>query len=197
MAVLTGGVVTKGIADPIGFGATLGPSGALLSITGPTISVSAVPPEGVVTANAGSMCIVNDPSGASVWLKSTGSGAAGWVPLSTGGGSGKGNLDVVQAYFDSTSAADILVSTLSVGDTLESAKLEVFTAFDGVSPSLTLGNPGNHSAYLGTTMIPVSTADEFISGSSLIGVATTLRLYLSLGGSTAGTGRIAISIRRA
>ena len=197
MTVLNGGIVTKDIADPIGFGAAIGPSGSLSSVTGPTIRVSAVAPDGVVTAGPGSLCIVNDPSGASVWLKATGTGATGWTALSTGGGSGKGNLDVIQAYFDYTSSADILVGTVAVGDTLEEIKFEVFTSFDGTAPSFTIGNPSDHSAYIPATTMPPNGTDTFAVGSSLVGAATSVRLYLSLGGSTAGTGRVAISIRRA
>ena len=197
MTVLAGGIVAKNIGDPIGFGANLGPGGVLLAITGPTIVVSAVVPEGVVTANVGSVCIVNDPSGASVWLKSTGSGSVGWVQFTTGGGGSSANLDVIQAYFDYTSSADILIGSVAVGDTLEEIKVEIFDAFNGTTPTISVGNPGNHDAYFAAIPVPVGGADAFWVGSSLVGASTTVRLYSSFGGSTAGTGRVSISIRRA
>lgn len=197
MSVFPRGIIAKGVGDVIGFGANLGLNGELISITGPTIFVSAVLPENVVTANVGSLCIVNDPSGASVWLKGTGTGSAGWVQFSTGGGSSSANVDVIQAYFDFTSSTDILIGTVAVGDTLEGIKVEIFDSFNGTSPTISVGDPVDHSAYFAATAIPAGTTVALWEGSSLVGAATTIRLYSSFGGSTAGTGRVSISIRRA
>jgi hypothetical protein len=196
MSVLTGGIIAKSTSDRIGFGASIGPDGALIAVTGPVFLVSAVPPEGVVSANVGSLCIVADPAGASWWGKVTGSGSVGWVVLPTSAGSGKGNLDILQAYIDPASAAAITLGTLNVGDVVEAVEVNVYTAFDGTSPAATVGtgtSPAAFAAGIGLGATGLQTYD----GGVPIASAETAKLYLSLGGSAAGLARVTLSVRRA
>jgi hypothetical protein len=196
MAVLTGGVYAKNVADPIGWGVTLNPDGSVATVTGPTMRVSAVAPDGVVTANVGSLCIVNDPAGATVWIKATGSGNTGWTVIPTPSGSGKGNLDILQAYIDTTSAAIITLGTLNPGDVVEAAEFDVYTGFDGVNPSVSIGSTTDPIAYTAATSLSRSSLVTYDGGIQIAG-AETAKAYLSLGGSAAGSARVTLSVRRA
>ena len=160
------------------------------------VCISPVSPEGVIAAIPGALCIVSTPGIVGLWQKQTGTGSTGWSQFPASAGSGKGNLDLVQAYFDFSSSADITLGLLSAGDTVEDIKIEIFTGFNGASPALTVGNPGDHAAYLGSTPISVGMITPAI-GSSLSGASIAVHLYLSLGGSTTGAGRCAVTISRA
>jgi hypothetical protein len=195
MSVLTGGIYAKETTDRFGWGAVLGPGGSVASVSGPIIAVSAVAPEGVVSGNPGSLCIVNDPSGASLWLKQTGSGSSGWAQLTPGGGSGSGNLDVLQAFIDHTSASVIMLGTLNPGDVVEGMELDVYTPFDDPAASITIGTATDPVAY--STALPLTPQSiQTSNGGIVISGTETAKIYLSLGGSTTGTARIALPIRR-
>lgn len=77
MTVLRDNIITFGLGDLIGFGATLNPDGSILAITGPTIRRSAVDPNGGVTAIAGSLALAGtglyvNLNGATAWGRTGG-----------------------------------------------------------------------------------------------------------------------------
>ena len=57
MATITGGVYAKELTDLLGIGVTLNADGSVASVTGPTIRRVTADPNGVVSANAGSLAL--------------------------------------------------------------------------------------------------------------------------------------------
>ena len=60
MSTFNDNIVTRQLADLIGFGATLNPDGSISAITGPTIRVVTGDPNGVVSANTASLALRDD-----------------------------------------------------------------------------------------------------------------------------------------
>lgn len=85
----------KATTDVIGIGASLNPDGSFLASTGPTIQYVTADPNGVVTANAGSLAL---RSNGTLYINTTG----GTVWVAVGGGGGASYPDNVAAVFGTT-----------------------------------------------------------------------------------------------
>ena len=89
MSTATAGVFARDLTDLLGIGVTLNVDGSIVTITGPTWRRSTVDPNGVVTANAGSL--VSQTNG-TLWI---GLGGNAWAAAGGAGGASYGDNVVV------------------------------------------------------------------------------------------------------
>ncbi len=86
---------------------------------------------------------------------------------------------------------------LRPGDVVGSAQVNVTTAFDGVSPSVTLGITGDLSLVLGTSDVKLKQTKRFTSPSlHVITSPTTLVVTFVASGATVGLAKLVVKITR-
>lgn len=137
--------------------------------------------------------------------------ATGVLPIANGGtgadnapdarsnlgiGSGTGNTDIIDVDFNYSSSSPIVITLLNVGDVVEAAEVEVLTAFNGGSPTVSIGTAVSTQRFVANTTIASAGYQDF-GGGETISTAVNAILTIALGGSTAGSGRISLTVSRA
>lgn len=126
----------------------------------------------------------------------TGATDAAGARANLGVSTGSGNLDVLVADINSSSASPVALGTLNTGDQVERVEVVVETAFDGTAPTLSVGTPASAGRFLSSA--DLSAAGLTVAdGSDPIASAIAARITLSLGGSTTGSARVSLWVRRA
>jgi len=121
-------------------------------------------------------------------------GAAVWEQINI---TGSGNEEAVFLDFNFLTVNPALVASLAAGDKIIRSEIKIITPFNGVTPTLTLGTPGIPSLIFTAADIAPAKPVTFGSDENYdFAVLDSVQLSLALGGSTAGSGQVLITIRR-
>lgn len=126
----------------------------------------------------------------------TGATTAAGARADLGIGTGGGNADIVEFEFDWTSTSPVAIGLLNAGDVVQATEIQVLTAFNGTNPVASIGTGVSTTRFQG----PLSLSAEVVQateGGDTIGAPVNAILSLTLGASTAGSGRGSVTISRA
>ena len=122
-------------------------------------------------------------------------GAAVWEQINI---TGSGNEEAVFLDFDFNTVDPALVASLNAGDKIIRSEVRIINPFNGAAPTLSLGTPASPSLIFSSAEIAPAKAVTFGNDENFdFPVADSLQLSLALGGSTAGSGQVLVTIRRA
>ena len=126
----------------------------------------------------------------------TGATDAAGARANLGVSTGSGNLDVLTADINSSTSSPVTLGTLNAGDQVERTETVIETAFDGTAPTLSIGTPSSAGRFIsGVDLSAVGFSPS--DGSDPIAASVAARVTLSLGGSTTGSARVSLWVRRA
>ena len=79
---------------------------------------------------------------------------------------------------------------------IDCIELNVLTAFDGTNPTLSVGNGSDPEAYCEAQGLS-SVSQIPLDGAIVLVAATGIKVFFTSGGSTAGSVRVSVKLRRA
>jgi hypothetical protein len=123
-------------------------------------------------------------------LATDGSGVMSWVSAASTSAADK--CDTTNLAFNSSGT--VAMFSTGAGDIIDKIQVAVDTAFDGTSPSMSVGISGTVSKYVASTQVDLTTVGlyEINPGKSAQGVEALITTFTAGGGATAGAARVLV-----
>lgn len=121
-------------------------------------------------------------------LQTDGNGVTSWVSAGTTAANDK--LDTTALVFNSSST--VAMFTTGAADVIEYFEIVVDTAFNGTSPSMSVGISGTVSKYVASTQVDLATVGKYVVHSNLVaqGAESLVITFTAAGGASAGAARV-------
>lgn len=142
--------------------------------------------------------ITSGPNKGRAWVNydATG-GAALWAEI-TGGTTISGNEVAFEIDFTFADVSPLLIGVLSPGDKIIHSELQIKTPFDDPLAQLELGDIATPGRFIGATENLPGRFGTYTNGQNFdIPAADAVRLTITPGASTQGTGQVIVTVRRA
>lgn len=123
-------------------------------------------------------------------LQTDGAGVLSWAAAGSTASSDK--LDTTNLAYNSS--ATIAMFSTGAGDVIEYIDVVVDTAFNGTTPSMSVGVSGSVSKYVASTQVDLATVGIYRINSGLVaqGVEALIATFTAGGGASAGAARILV-----
>lgn len=158
------------------------------------IGVQSPAPGGIFMFNATSM--TPDDGTNVIKPNDIGAGSPGrWIKVGAGGGVAS-NTDTIQVPFLFNTASPLLIRTMSAGETIVSAEIQITVPSDDLAATLELGTPGTPGLILDSTKPNFSAVGVYGTNVNFpFSGADTIQLTITPGTSTQGAGFVILQTK--